>query len=259
MTIGLTEIHYHGLPGIDDGATNTKEALKMLEISYNEGVRRIIFTPHYYQGRYALPALEVQKKYWSFMKEIEEIKSLHILNWLDELEFYLGNEIYYSSSCVSGLSDSRIKTLANTNYVLVEFSPREDFSYIRNGCYELLNNGFFPILAHVERYDCLVNSFAKVEEICAMGVYLQVNAEAVIGGKGFRRKQFIHKLLKEEYVSFLSSDAHGIRNRTPHIQKCADYIGKKYNVIYVEELLYTNPKKLINNELILQRSFIHER
>lgn len=258
MTKGLTEIHYHGLPGLDDGAANTKEALKMLEISYNEGVRRIIFTPHYHQEKYMPSIREIEKRYWNLMKEMEEIRNLNILEWLGELEFYLGNEVYYFSSCIDRLVDGRIKTMADSNYVLVEFSPKEDFSYIRNGCYELLSSGFFPILAHVERYDCLVSLFSKVEEICAMGVYLQVNAETVIGGMGFRRKQFVHKLLKGEAVSFLSTDAHGVRNRTPHIKKCVDSIRKKYNQIYVEELLYTNPQKLIQNELILQRSFIHE-
>lgn len=259
MIKGLTEIHYHGLPGLDDGAANTKEALKMLEISYKEGVRRIIFTPHFQQRKYNLSVVELDKRYRSLIKEIEEIRQLKIMEWLGEIELYVGNELYYFTSCVDQLNSGKIKTLAGSDYVLVEFSPKEDFSYIRNGCYELLSNGYFPVLAHVERYDCLVSSFSKVDEIHEMGVYLQVNAEAINGGSGFRRKQFVHKLLKKEVVSFLSTDAHGTRVRTPHIMKSIDLIHKKYNQDYVEELLYTNSQKLIRNELILQRSFIYGR
>lgn len=258
MITGLTDIHYHGIPGVDDGAKSSKEAFKMLEISYNEGIRNIIFTPHFHNNKYRIHGMELDKHYFNFIKEIEEVKGLKILPWLGELNFYLGNEIYYSSSCVNKLNDGIIKPIAGSNYILVEFSPREDYKYIRDACYNLLSNGYFPILAHVERYNCLLNSINKTIELWEMGVYLQVNADAISGLSRFKERWFIHKLLKGYYVTFIATDAHGAQTRPPYIQKSAAYMKRKYNERYIDEILFANPKKLINNELILQRSFVYE-
>lgn len=41
------------------------------------------------------------------------------------------------------------------------------------------------------------------------------------------------------------------------MRKSIAYMKKKYNAEYIDEILFANPDKLINNKLILQRSFIH--
>ena len=44
------DIHSHILPGIDDGAENMEETIKMIRIAINEGIGAIIVTPHYKGG-----------------------------------------------------------------------------------------------------------------------------------------------------------------------------------------------------------------
>ena len=44
----MTDIHTHILPGIDDGAKDEKVSEEMLSALYAQGVRRVVFTPHYY-------------------------------------------------------------------------------------------------------------------------------------------------------------------------------------------------------------------
>ena len=43
----MKDIHSHILPGIDDGARNVEESIKLLEKFYDNGVTDIILTPHY--------------------------------------------------------------------------------------------------------------------------------------------------------------------------------------------------------------------
>ena len=38
------DMHSHILPGIDDGAKNVKESLKMLDMAYKEGIRYVCAT-----------------------------------------------------------------------------------------------------------------------------------------------------------------------------------------------------------------------
>lgn len=39
------DTHCHTLPEVDDGAQSMEEARQMLQIAYDEGIRRIIVTP----------------------------------------------------------------------------------------------------------------------------------------------------------------------------------------------------------------------
>lgn len=44
---GYWDIHNHILPGVDDGSGCMRETMEMLEEEYRQGVRHIVFTPHY--------------------------------------------------------------------------------------------------------------------------------------------------------------------------------------------------------------------
>ena len=44
----LTDYHCHILPGIDDGAQDIDTSLGMIEIMREQGVERLIATPHFY-------------------------------------------------------------------------------------------------------------------------------------------------------------------------------------------------------------------
>lgn len=42
---GLFDMHCHIVPAVDDGAQSVKEAFAMLQMEYDQGVRKIIVTP----------------------------------------------------------------------------------------------------------------------------------------------------------------------------------------------------------------------
>ena len=46
----FVEMHCHILPGVDDGADDMDEAVELLRLEYEQGVRQIILTPHYREG-----------------------------------------------------------------------------------------------------------------------------------------------------------------------------------------------------------------
>ena len=50
--LGLYDIHCHIVPGVDDGAVNLEEAVKMVEAQYKQGIRTIIATPHFRKGMF---------------------------------------------------------------------------------------------------------------------------------------------------------------------------------------------------------------
>ena len=47
----LIDFHTHILPRIDDGSGSSQESLELLALEKEQGVDRIVFTPHFYAGR----------------------------------------------------------------------------------------------------------------------------------------------------------------------------------------------------------------
>ena len=48
----MIDLHAHLLPGLDDGAKTLEESVQMCWISYKDGVRTIVGTPHTLNGLY---------------------------------------------------------------------------------------------------------------------------------------------------------------------------------------------------------------
>ena len=48
----MIDIHNHIIPGIDDGATDMSMALAMLQMAQEQGVQRLVCTPHMHAGRF---------------------------------------------------------------------------------------------------------------------------------------------------------------------------------------------------------------
>lgn len=238
----LIDIHCHILSGVDDGAKSMEESLKMLQIAQENAIRTIIVTPHNKPGRHNvhIPSMN------AYMKQLQEQMNRIGLS----IELIGGSELYYRMELAQELHGGVARTMADSRYVLVEFGPMDDYDYLRNGVYDLLAEGYFPIIAHVERYQCLLDHVDRIEDLSGMGAYIQVNAGSVMGDGGFKVKSFTRKLLKHELVQFVATDAHDTKKRAPELKKCADYIVRKYGEEYTEDIFRNNPEHIIRNEIL---------
>jgi protein-tyrosine phosphatase len=48
----MIDVHCHILPGIDDGAQNLDESIERINTAINDGISRIVATPHIHPGRF---------------------------------------------------------------------------------------------------------------------------------------------------------------------------------------------------------------
>lgn len=236
------DIHSHILPSIDDGAINLDHSKKMLHMAYEHGIRHIIATPHFREGMFTSSKEEICLAFNEVSKLIES-------EGLD-ITLYLGSEIYYSHNICSKLLTNEIHTMADSNYVLVEFNPGESYTYIRNALQDLIMNGYWPILAHFERYVNIVNKEEHIDEVYKMGVCIQINASTITGPLLSKPTRLVRKLLKYDMVHFIATDTHNTKARAPLLKDCIDYLHNKYGQEYVNILLYINPMKIINNQQI---------
>lgn len=236
------DIHSHILFGVDDGAGDIETSMQMLRTAAKDGVTDIILTPHNKPGRHSVsPARMAEKADALRMRLSQENIGIRL---------YIGNELYYRSELIREIEDGQAYTLAGSRYALIEFNPLDDYDYIRNGINTILMGGYYPILAHVERYQNVCSKKGAVADLAEMGCYIQVNAGSIMGNFGLGTKRLTRKLLQQHLVHFVATDAHDTGKRAPYLADCADYIGRKYSESYAQALLYDNPGRILSDKAI---------
>jgi protein-tyrosine phosphatase len=212
----------------------------MLDKAYEEGIRIVVATPHYVAGKNSFTAEDLIQV---FNEVCEEIKKSGI-----DIILLLGNELFFSVDLINALDKGDALTIDGTRYILVEVPSDTSFRGLWNGLNHCIFAGYIPILAHIERYECLVREPDLVEELIKLGVYTQINMSGITGHITNPQVSFCHKLLKKEWVHFLGTDSHGTSKRDPKMKQVVRYLKKKYGEIMVSQLLWENPMTMLEDK-----------
>lgn len=227
---GYLDIHSHILPGVDDGAKDWDMAERMLQMAYNQGVRQIVATPHNYPGR--------RRQENEVILKLAEEADRRAKRIAPDFHVFCGNEIYYRRGIAEEIEEGHILTMAGGRHLLVEFHPSERYGKIYQGLKELIEEGYDPIVAHMERVQALFGSEENVREIIKMGVLIQVNSMSLSGGIFDRRASRLRKFIENGRVHFLGSDCHNLAERKPVMKDAVDKLYKKLSRACVDRLLY---------------------
>jgi len=234
---GLIDMHCHIIPDVDDGAVDIDMAVRMLREEYRNGVSVVIVTPHYRKGMFETPQDVIDRQF----DKIQQIACRS----RSGMKVYLGCEYHTNSAMIGDLLSGKRPTMAGSSYVLVEFSAAHSYWIIRNQIYALVSAGYRPIIAHAERYPCLVKEPALIDELRELGAEIQLTSASVLGEAGWGIKRFCMRLLKENKATYIASDAHNLSKRSPNLRECAEYLEKKFGSRYAEQILVYNPRKII--------------
>ena len=236
---GFIDLHSHILPALDDGARDMKKTREMLQIAYEEGIREIIATPHFFASQKSASVEQIKETIVRVQEEMED--------WGFSIKLYPGNEIYYRSEVAELLEEGEIATLADSQYVLVEFDPRTEYSYLRDGILKLDSFGYIPILAHTERYECLFEKKERLQRVKDHGGLIQVNASSFQRGIFDEMGKRARYIMKNGFLDFVGTDAHSTGKRSPRIKETASYLYKKLGREKAEEILFKNSRAVIKN------------
>ena len=239
---GFTDIHTHLLPGVDDGAQSTPQALHLLRLAWENGTRTVVLTPHY-RGKFKKNTPDMLRRDFARLQEAVSAE-------LPDMQLYLGQEIAYEIDAPEAMHQGMVLSMNGSQYALLEFRTGALRSQIINGVSETVCCGFIQIVAHIERYDIARKEAELAEELLHMGALLQLNADSVLGANGFGVKRFCHRLLKEQMVHFIASDAHDPTRRPPLLRECFLRVYKKYGLDYAARLFYENAQAVIENRII---------
>lgn len=221
----MIDIHHHIIYGLDDGPANQEAMRRMLEAASLEGVRTIVATPHIAPGIDHFP----MNVYYERLLEAQELCDTLAL----DLRILAGAEIRYTHQTANHLAEGRIPTLGGTNKILIEFPGNVRYGTIKDAVQTVLSNRAVPVLAHIERYKSLLSPVRRAEALKdEFEVYYQINGESILKSPYHRVNRSIRRLLQNEMIDFVASDAHDCdkrrcRMRETH-ERLVSVVGREY-------------------------------
>jgi protein-tyrosine phosphatase len=200
--VGFVDFHNHLIPGVDDGASSSEESRLGLAAMRDEGVSVIITTPHIEGSVTTRPdalharMLELDSGWKRLKAEAAGFPALTVLR---------GGEVMLDTP-EPNLTDERLR-LAGSRFVLVEFPhmtvpPRSAWAIS-----ELRTAGWYPIIAHPERYSGLDVGLEILVEWKRAGGLLQVNGASLLGRYGPEARNAA-LILEHGWADYLCSDFH---------------------------------------------------
>jgi len=236
----MKDLHSHLLFGIDDGSKSIQESLRLLKEMEKAGITDLLLTPHYVENSKYNCDNKEKKKLFDTLKERAKNEDISI-------NLYYGNEVFFTSHFLEYLKENKIRTLNNSKYLLFEFPMSNVYSNALEILQELTMNGCVPVLAHPERYFAFQKHPDYLEEFLRAGILLQGNFTSLFGKYGRTAEKTLKYLIKKKWITFLGSDTHHeVKYNEKKLEKKLLRLTKDKE--YVEDLMFNNFDKVINNE-----------
>ena len=204
----LIDFHTHILPGIDDGSKNTEQSLALLRLEGEQGIRRVVATPHFYAHHDSPEAFLTRRA--NAVSRLREAAAAE--PDLPELE--VGAEVYY----FNGISNTDLLqklTVGSSRYVLIEMPMSPWTSRMYRELAEIREKQeLIPIVAHVDRYLSPFRTHGIPDRLAELPVLVQANASFFLH-RGTRRMAL--RMLREGRIHLLGSDCHNLSDRAPNL------------------------------------------
>ena len=198
-----TEIHFHILPGIDDGPKTLEDSLELAERARRDGTASIVATPH------------VRTDFHARVDDLPE-RVRELQSQIDRagipIALRVGAELGHDM--VGRLDQHELDTIAHgppgARWLLVE-SPFDGIgAEFAAATGELRDRGFATVLAHPERAAGVLEGdgpAAGLRREIEAGAVLQVNASSLLGRHGGAARD-AGAVLARRHPGALASDAH---------------------------------------------------
>ncbi len=202
--MAYADLHFHLLPGVDDGPADMAASLELARAAVAEGTGTVVATPHVRADIGITDAVEIHARVLELRSALEAAGIL--------LEVRCGGELCHDT--IGGMRQSELELLAQgpsgARWVLVETPFHGIGDDFHAAMTELRDRGFGVLMAHPERSaDASLDSAAGLRGELAAGSLAQLNALSLTGSHGEEACSAAWELVAEGLVAVVASDAHG--------------------------------------------------
>lgn len=199
--VGQTDLHFHLLPGLDDGPHTLADSLELAELAVTDGTSRVVATPHV-RGDFVTDVSELP----DLTRSVAEAISRAGLDLAVDCGAELGHDM------IGRLSQAELELIAQGppggRWLLVETPFAGLGETVTEALDELRDRGFGIVLAHPERSAQIFGRYApQLAEELAQGTQLQVNALSLLGTHGELARWNALQLVGRQ-ANLVASDAH---------------------------------------------------
>ena len=234
----MIDFHTHILPGVDDGSRSAAESIDLLSAEAQQGITRVILTPHYYAHENS--PVEFLKKRYNAWKELEP----HLSPELPDVR--LGAEVQYFEG-ICAVSDIHHLRIEGTELLLLEMPFCQWTDRMVTDVLDLNDQPDTQVvLAHIERY-IPMQAHGIWEQLKSYGILMQSNVSFFANWKTRHRAM---SMLRRGEIDFLGSDCHNMKNRHPNWNTLPPKARDKIQSVEAyHKLLYTWTDGIQGNQL----------
>ncbi|MEK3806938.1 CpsB/CapC family capsule biosynthesis tyrosine phosphatase [Bacillus sp. FSL H8-0547] len=237
----MIDIHSHILPGVDDGAATSEEAIQIAKAAVEEGITTIIATPHHQNGKY------INGKQ-TILENVEALNTL-LQNENIPLTILPGQETRIHGDLMNELETDVILPLNHTNYIFIELPSGHVPRYTEQMLFDLQLKGLTPIIVHPERNGEFIENPDLLYRLVSNGALTQITSSSITGHFGKNIKKFTLQLVEAQLTHFLASDVHSLKNRPFRLSEGYVALAKEFG----QEALYIfreNAELLVKNQTV---------
>ncbi|KRF35922.1 hypothetical protein ASG93_25710 [Paenibacillus sp. Soil787] len=246
----MIDTHCHILPGLDDGAGSLEEAVEMAIHAANEGIHTIVATPHHGDGRHDNDASAVGLAVQELNLELET-RNIPV-------QILPGQEVRVYKGLLDDLEAGTIRTLNDTQYLLLEMPSYGVPDYVEDLLYELHIQGLTVMIAHPERNIDFIKDPRRLQQLVGQGCLCQITSQSIMGLFGRKIQRFAIQLCKKNLTHTIASDAHNMANRKSDLSVAFSYLEKHISYKAVENYIL-NASRIVHNESIMTESYQYKK
>lgn len=239
----MIDLHNHILPGLDDGAADTGEALAMAQLAVSDGIRVVVATPHVITGLYNNSRDKILAAAADFNRLLAG-KNI-------PLSVLPGAEYRLEPDLPARLHRGELLTINDGGlYLLLELPPSAAPDWTSRVIYELQLGGVTPIIAHPERNAVFTGEPELLYHLISRGALAQVTAGSLTGLFGSEPVAAARTFIAHGCCQFLVSDAHSPRGRKPALAAAAAETARLFGRAAASRLVMENPTRALQAERI---------
>lgn len=208
---GVVDVHFHILPGLDDGPPGLPEAVALAGAAVAAGTSTVVATPHVSSRWPDNDALRIAHAVLLLNRELaaQEIP----------LQVRRGAEIALTRAVDMPREELGRLGLGGGKWLLTECSSQAPGDGVVVLLRSLLADGHRLLLAHPERIPAFRDDPELLVGLVRDGVRCQVTASALAGRFGPDVERFGGWMLEQGLVHVAASDAHGLSGRSPALAR----------------------------------------
>ena len=241
MTEALIELHFHCLPGLDDGPMNWDEAVALCRAAASDGTTIIVATPH------------VLRYPWVNDDAAARDQRILKLNTLlgGQPKVLAGCEYLFSSDALELWDRGTVGPLTGlnrTDYLLTEFPWGIDVQSVSRFLYEFSLPGVTLVIAHPERQRDFIRDPGALEHLVKRGAIAQLTAGSFLGDFGDLPRKASFEFADRGLVHLVASDAHSLLSRPPRLAAARELFEGKWGREVAAGIFERNPEAVLKGK-----------